>query len=165
MIAFGHTAIGAAIGLTSYNLLQGSDIAVGLVVTGSVGVISHYIADFIPHGHFFGPSGYKTKILPVIIFDVLLSVILFLGTTHFLGASPEKLLYILFGIGGSQLPDILDGLIYIDLLPKKGIFKIENNFHRLTHWHGMDENARLLGPTDIWQATVVTLSLIYIINF
>lgn len=164
MIAFGHTAVGASIGLATYQLIGGTDIALGLITAGSLGIVSHYITDFIPHGHFFKEKAYKSKVIYVIIFDLLLSVLLFLSTAHFAGGSPEQLLYILFGIGGAQLPDVLDGLIYIDLLPIVGFFKLENNFHRYLHWHGVGKKSLLIGKRDIWQASVVILSLLYLIK-
>lgn len=164
MIAFGHTAVGASIGLATYQLIGGTDIALGLITAGALGIISHYITDFIPHGHFFNEKGYKSKVIYVIIFDLLLSILLFLGTAHLIGDSPKQLLYILFGIGGAQLPDVLDGLIYIDLLPVVGFFKLENRFHRYLHWHGVGEKTLLLGKRDIWQLAIVILSLFYIIK-
>lgn len=165
MVAFGHTALGASVGLLTYHILGRGDIALGLIVSGTAGVISHYLADLIPHGHFFNESGYKNKIFWVIIFDLLLSLLLFLTTAHLSRDSAEKILYLLFGIGGAQLPDALDGLIYIDLLPRSGILKWENNFHRSTHWHGTGKNTLLIGYRDLWQLATVIISLYLIINF
>jgi len=165
MVAFGHTAIGVIIGVTSYHFLGSGDLATGLITTGAVGVTSHYLADLMPHGHFFRHLKYKSSILWVIIFDVFLSVALFLGFSHFLGKNIEQILYIFFGIGGSQLPDVLDGLIYMDLLPKKSLLKMENRFHQWTHWHGKNEHALLWSYTDIWQILTVVLALLILLKY
>ena len=53
MIAFGHTAVGAAIGYYSFTYFGSGQPVEALLVAGTVGVISHYITDIIPHGHFF----------------------------------------------------------------------------------------------------------------
>lgn len=152
MVAFGHTAIGAIVGYYAFQQLGDGNPATNLVITGTAGFISHYIMDCVPHGHFFRHGEYKSKVLSVIIFDLALSVILYLATAYYF--SDQNILFtlfILFGIGGSQLPDILDGLIYIRVLKAKGILKVENNFHIATHWHGKKNNIILWSLWDIWQ--------------
>lgn len=164
MIAFGHTAVGSAIGLATYQLIGDTDIALGLITAGALGIVSHYITDFIPHGHFFKEREYKSKVIYAIIFDLFLSVLLFLGVAQAIGDNPKQLLYILFGIGGAQLPDVLDGLMFLNLLPKIGIFKKEFNFHRKLHWHGAGGKTLMFGILDIWQISTVILSLVYLIK-
>jgi hypothetical protein len=158
MVSFGHTAVGVIVGVTTFQYLGQADLATGLIIAGSAGVISHYIADFIPHGHFNMPKGYKKDILKIIVFDLFLSIILFLGITYLKQGFSRHFWYILFGIGGSQLPDVIDGLIYTNLLKAKGILKAENNLHEAVHWHGVLH----LGKKDIWQVLVVITALIWI---
>jgi len=152
MVAFGHTSVGAIVGYIAFQQLGTDNPIQGLLITGTVGVISHYIMDCVPHGHFFRHGEYKSKVLPVIIFDLALSVIIYLAVAYYF--SNQNILftfYILFGIGGSQLPDILDGLIYIGVLKSKGILKVENNIHIATHWHGKKNKVLLWSLWDIWQ--------------
>ncbi len=163
MIAFGHTAVGAIVGASTYYYFGDQEPIIGLSVALGAGLASHYIFDLIPHGHFF-KSDYKKNIAPVIIFDLFFSVALFLFTQLYFHGFNIGLLYILFGIGASQAPDILDGLIYIGRIPNKGIIKTENNFHLWTHWHGRGKNVRLLGLSDIWQLVIVLLGLFIIFN-
>lgn len=162
MIAFGHTAVGSMVGLASYHYLGETNTAVGLLMTGSFGVISHYIADFIPHGHFVKLQDIPKYVLHIIVFDLLLSLLIFIGFA--LSRTGLELLtwYILFGIGGSQLPDVIDCLIDIKKLPKKGLLKLEFNFHQSTHWHGTGNKALMWGISDLWQVSVVIISLILI---
>ncbi len=160
MVAFGHTAVGALIGLTAYNYLGSSNPYLGLAAAGSAGVISHYIFDCLPHGHFFREHKFKKNIWLVIIFDLFLSVAVYLVTAYqFSDFNALYTLYILFGIAGSQLPDIIDGLIYIGFLPNKGVLKLENDFHILTHWHGKREKALLWSKWDTWQILLFFIGL------
>lgn len=163
MIAFGHTAVGALVGVSAYQMFGNGDLTTGLAVTTIAGVTSHYLFDLIPHGHFFN-RGYKKNVNTVIIFDLFLSVLLFISTQYYFHGVDLAMLYLLFGIGASQAPDILDGLIYTDRIPNKGIIKIENNIHIATHWHGSGNNARLLGSSDIWQLAVVLIALFVVIK-
>ncbi len=77
MISFGHTAVGVIIGVGAYQFLGKGDLATGLVITGTAGVLSHYLLDAIPHGHFFMSYDNKKSLIRIIIFDVLLSMIIF----------------------------------------------------------------------------------------
>lgn len=167
MIAFGHTSIGAGIGLYTTTLTQ--DPVTGCLVALGAGIVSHYIADFIPHGHLFGinAKNYQSKIVQAIFFDLLLSLIIFLGIAYLKFNTTTPSLFILFGIAGSQIPDVLDGLIYLKLLPKKGLFKVENYFHQLLHWHGREEKGLKWNffIRDFWQVSVVMVALAILISF
>ncbi len=160
MVAFGHTAVGALIGAYTYQYLGNGDPLTGLVAAGALGVASHYVFDTIPHGHFFRESDYRQKVGFVIVFDLALSVLVYLITAFtFSQANILYVLYILFGIGGAQLPDILDGLIYTKRLPKTGILKWEFNFHNNTHWHGKHQKALLWSVWDTWQVLLFFIGL------
>lgn len=163
MVSFGHTSTGSVVGLLVYNLIPDRPIE-GLLLAAVIGVISHYVFDFIPHGHWFAHKDYKKKVFNVIIFDLLLFFLIFAGLAYYRLGLTTPFLYILFGIGGAQLPDVLDGLIYINVVKKKGFFKIENDFHQATHWHGSLSKNLIWGKRDIWQVIILTLSLFIIWN-
>ncbi len=163
MISFGHTAVGVIIGVSTYQFLGQGDLATGLVLSGTAGVISHYLMDAIPHGHFSMPHSYKKNIVPIIIFDLFLSLIIFLGGAYLRVGFGDKLLYVMFGIGGSQLPDVIDGLIYTKIIKAKSLIKVENKIHEAMHWHGQDNKTLLLGIRDIWQIVVILLALFLVI--
>lgn len=162
MVSFGHTGVGIIVAVTAQHYLGQGDLVTGLLITGTVGVISHYITDCIPHGHFTMPKNYKKGIRNIIIFDLFLSVLLFLGAIYLKEGFSQKLLYALFGIGGSQLPDVLDGLIYTGFLKAKGLLKTENKFHESTHWHGKEDKTLLLGKKDLWQLAIVLIAFFLI---
>lgn len=164
MVAFGHTAVGAIVGVISYKTFGQGDIALGLISTGFAGWISHYLADLMPHGHFFREEGFEKKIIWVIIFDLLLPILLLLGFAHYFNNSYIKILYIVFGIGGAQLPDVLGGLRKLELLPKIYILNREYNFHMSTHWHGTKDKTLLWSLKDIWQVLTFILAILLLIN-
>lgn len=161
MVSFGHTAIGAVVGLYTYDLISDKPIE-GLLIAAAAGIVSHYILDFIPHGHWFRHKDYKKKIFNVIIFDLFLFFLIFAGFAYYRFGLNTEFLYILFGIGGAQLPDVLDGLLYIGVIKKKGFFKIENNFHQALHWHGKLNKSLIWGKRDVWQVIVLVLALFII---
>ncbi len=166
MVAFGHTAVGTLVGVAAYHVFGKGDIALGLIAAGFLGVVSHYLADLIPHGHFFRPpQKFEKLIIWVILFDLLLPILFLLATAHYLQKNPTEILYILFGIGGAQLPDVLGGLKQLKLLPEIKILAAENKFHMSTHWHGQNEKALLFSFYDIWQIAVFILAILSIIYF
>lgn len=157
--------MGVIVGAAAYQVLGQGDIAIGLIAAGMMGVVSHYLMDLLPHGHFFREDeDFKKFINLVIIFDLLIPAIFFLGLAHFLGKSPIEILYIVFGIGGAQLPDVMSGLRSIDLLPKAGILNWEYNFHMSTHWHGRGRKALLFNLRDIWQILMFLLAVLVLIK-
>ncbi len=155
MVAFGHTAVGVIVGATVASHLTGISPVESLAITTGAGLLSHYIADLIPHGHFFKENEYKKKIIGVLIFDLFFSLVLFTFLSFLKYGITLNFLHILFGIGASQFPDVLDGLMYIGILPKKGPLKIEYAIHRAVHWHGTGKTTRQIGISDVWQLAVV----------
>lgn len=108
----------------------------------------------------FFREGFEEKIIWVIIFDLMIPIIFILSLAHYFGESYTEILYLVFGIGGAQLPDVLSGLRNIRLLPKKGFLNKEFNFHMSTHWHGQNENALLISAMDIWQVLMFLLAIL-----
>ena len=95
----------------------------------------------------------------IILFDLFLPIILLLGMTYLKEGFNQKLLYIMFGIGGSQLPDVLDGLIFTGVLRSRGLIKIENKFHQGLHCYGREAKTFLLGVRDLWQVAMIIIAL------
>jgi hypothetical protein len=164
MVAFGHTAVGATVGLAGYALFSTLPPYIGLPLTGALGVASHYLADLLPHGHFFRlkPKDFKKEITITIFFDVLLGVALFLGIAYFKSGFDLKFWHLFFGIGGAQFPDVLANLINLKLLPNKGLLKKEGDMHLSTHWHGKFDDALRISFWDLWQLAVVFLSVLMV---
>lgn len=164
MVALGHTAVGVIVGFTAYQFLGHGDLATGLAITGAAGIVSHYITDFIPHGHFVKPKKLKPVLPLVIVFDLFLPIFLILLWMFSKDGLSVKLFYVLSGIIGSQLPDVLDGLIFINVFKRKGLIKTEYDFHQGLHWHGRDAKTLLLGFYDIWQVLMILIALFLVIT-
>ena len=163
MVAWSHSAVGATVGLITYQKFAQTNPILGLVITPLAGMASHYIADFIPHGHFVKASQIKKYLIPILIFDVFLSVALFLGVIYLKEGVSLKFLYILFGIGGSLLPDVIAGLSAYKKHHKNLVIKIEEEIHGATHWHGYHDKSLMLGVYDVWQLTVVIFSFLLLL--
>lgn len=170
MVAFGHTAVGALVGVGMYQALGHTQPELGLILAGGGGIISHYVADFVPHGHFFKHPDFKKYIVIDIIFDLFLSIVFYLGLTFMTSGLGWKFWYVLFGIGGSQFPDFIGGLYELKILPHKGLLKIEHDFHEGTHWHGIFKNGKLIDGQplklyDVWQLSMVLIALVAVVSF
>ena len=99
----------------------------------------------------------------MIVFDVLIPIVLFLAGIYLKDGFGEKFLYLMFAIGGSQLPDVIDGLIYTKILKNYSILKIENALHQKLHWHERGSIDVLLGLRDISQVLTILIALFLVI--
>ncbi len=163
MIATAHTAIGSLIGYYSYQSSNYTNLPLDLAKTFSLGLASHYVADFIPHGHLFAYKDYSKKIAAVIIFDLILSIALFVSLV-FLKHNLLTTIFVITGIAGSQLPDVVFGLKRTNILPKFSILKPEEKLHHLMHWHGDTLSALRFSIVDIWQIVLAIICLAIILK-
>ena len=164
MVSFGHTAAGTITGVLVYQYLGSGNLATGLIGAGSVGLVTHYLGDLMPHGHFFKNSEFKNKILLALIFDVIIPVIFILVTAFYVHVPYSGILYIIFGIGGAQLPDILASLVKLEFIKKNTILSAEMKFHSSLHWHGKGEKSLMFSFGDIWQILLFTLAVLVLIK-
>ncbi len=164
MIAFGHTAVGSLVGLAGYNYFGHSEPLLGLALTSGTAIASHYLTDFIPHGHLIRFKDLKRLAKWAALFDFGLSSLIFFGLSYLSFGLSLKLVYLACGILASNLPGILDGLIYTNVLPAKGFLGFEHKLHELMHWHGLKDKALVWGQKDLWQIGVVIISLVVLIR-
>lgn len=158
MVSFGHTGVGAVMGLLAYQLEPGNPV-LGLGLSGALGVGSHYLSDLLPHGHFTDFSN-REKLKVVLLADLGVSLVLMITLSFFKFGFSWKFFYILFGIGGAQLPDIIHGLYYMSVL-KGRIFQTESRFHKDIHWFEKGK-VRPWSLWDIWQVALFLICLIII---
>ncbi len=165
MVAIGHSSVGSMVGLLTYHTLQPTfDPYVSLIAAGAAGLLSHYITDLIPHGHFFTSTkkNYLRKIGLTIIFDLACGALLFLTLAYLRYGLSFPLLAVLFGIGGAQLPDIVEQGLHALKLKRWGFLKWEGDLHEITHWHGKGEQGLPLGWYDIWQIGSILLAALVV---
>ncbi len=156
MVAFGHTAVGVLIGVTTAHFVADSDPVLGMSLAFGVGLVSHYLADFIPHGHFFtDTTKYKKYALPIIIFDLGLGGVIFLGLSFLKFGVSWPMVYIILAVVASELPDALDAFVWMKMIKPKGLIGLEYQLHRAMHWHARPDPGLPLGLYDIWQVAVI----------
>lgn len=163
MVAWGHTATGALIGAASYSYFSDKPLE-GLFIAGAAGIISHYIIDLIPHGHFVSDKILEKNLWKIILFDFLLSVFIFLFVIYQTSGPGLKFLFIFFGISGAIFPDVLKGMYLFKINKADRLFSAERKFHEGTHWYGIKERLTMLSFTDIWQVAVVLVCLYLVVK-
>jgi hypothetical protein len=166
MIAAGHTSVGVLVGVGTLTLFPALPYPYHLTLVLAVGLISHYLFDLVPHGHynFDGQNPtFRSKVFFFIDFFIpigLFSVLAFL-TYGF----SWPLLVVWAGITGAQAPDILFGL-RASRLVSETFWTREQAFHQWTHWHNptdlrkaTNEGGLKLSIYDIWQMIVFLMAI------
>jgi hypothetical protein len=164
MIATGHNGVGALVGLTTIALADGYGLEAPTtyILALILGIISHYLADSIPHGHIW-TTNVRENLRKIILGDLFgtFAIIALVAFIKF-GVS-EAFFIIMFAILGAQLPDVIGGLEYIGKLPKRGLLIWEYKLHQyIAHWHGYEEHGLPWRTRDVWQI-MVYLSSLYLI--
>jgi hypothetical protein len=173
MIATGHTSVGVVVGVVATQALPDSIPPLGQVLlVGTIGVISHFVMDVMPHGHYdFDASAPTRRGQILLLVDLLLPIVVVLSLCLWRWSWSDTLI-IFFGIGGSQLPDIFDGLFMRGWFAKYGWAQFEHRFHMGTHWHNptnptraTPEGGRKLGLGDVWQLLTGLIALCLLVWF
>ena len=185
MIASGHNSTAALLAVTAIHINEQTDLlnSYPLLLTCLfvVGIISHYLTDLIPHGHYKQPEmalkhymarpKAERKSIPTItlligLADFMLSLIVFIVIFWIL-LGTSSLIYLGVAFAGTQLPDL------IMIANKSGIgsnnkfVQIEQSFHGgPIHWHDQKNGqARLWSWTDTWQILVFVLAILECIHY
>lgn len=156
MIATGHTAVGFIIGSVAANSFQNP--VVGSLAGFGAGLASHYLLDFIPHGHLLSYDKlHQAHRSPLLHLDLVGGGLLFVLLAYFTFGISVQTLVVLSAIAGSLLPDVLASQLYYPgkVPPKSGIFNKEYKLHMGVHWHGREDKTRPLSLIDVWQAGVI----------
>lgn len=163
MISIGHIAAGYIVG----NIVSDAFVNPATSFTFSFlgGLCSHYVLDFVPHGHF----GRKAEFSKFTFNTILIYADLFGGLFLFTALAYNKFLFshsffsVLISIFASILPDLVS--LFNKIVFGKNItnkfFKMENDFHSNTHWHGKGSKTLILSARDVWQLTVVLIAIFF----
>lgn len=169
MLAFGHNSVGALVGLAAFTYVPETvPVAVRLLIAVVVGVISHYLTDRIPHGHYeFEPSRLTTKMALLFLLDFGGSMIVLTACAFWRFGFSELFFGILVGMWAAQLPDIFEGFVNIGVIPFSNPVKKHRNFHFHTmhaktphHLLLPDGEARKWSYTDSWQVGCFVTALL-----
>lgn len=167
MIATGHNGVGALIGLSIVSLEETFPNSGPMVFLLSLisGIVFHYLADIIPHGHVFG-SEIRKKLREILIYDLFGSFLIIAIVSYSSFGFSNPFWVIMFAILGSQLPDVLGALEYLGKIPVNGVLKLEYFLHQnIAHWHGTGEKGLPWRWFDIWQIALYATSIIAVIYF
>lgn len=174
MTSFGHNTVGALIGISVFSYASGLSSATAVALVFTLGLLSHYLCDALPHGHYSGVnykdlSKLRTKLVPSI--DFLSSLLLILLFIIFSISDSRALLLASVGIFSAQLPDLLDLLIEFKIIKKGRLMKAHRYFHwNIIHWHNppQDDSEYPIGRSwsysDIWQVVPVLAFVFAVIS-
>lgn len=185
MIASGHNSVAAilatgAMYYTNYHASSEYDPALWFTLV-ILGLISHYLADAIPHGHYKKPeSALKTYVtkpkaerthIPLSTFfiglvDMLVSLLIFV-VLFWLLFGAGSLIILFFAFIGAQLPDLVMLIHDSGIAPNNPLVKLEQSLHAgPVHWHDSESDLpRPWGITDIWQIGVFILAIILCVQY
>lgn len=161
MIALGHTGSGALVGLAAVSTLAEvpAPLPLALLIVLLSGIATHYIGDWLPHGHyrFNSQKLNKSEVIKLSV-DLLLPVLLILILAINEFEVGWEFTVILAALAGVHLPDIFENLIDLKILPNTAGAKEHRKFHYdILHWHNdraksnLPHGARPLKWVDIYQ--------------
>lgn len=171
MIAVGHSSVGVLVGVAVLSVARPATpvwilVALALILA----VISHYVCDFVPHGHYYIDNKKLTaRSIGTLFVDFIGGVVLLLAlATRKYGVGPE-LLVVAAGMLGALAPDMFESSIKLKLIPKTAMVKREMAFHGAMHWHDeptspLPHGARPIRWTDLWQLAMLAAA-IYVLIF
>jgi len=172
--SIGHNITGASIGLACYSWIDRPILAfISAVIAG---FISHYVFDFIPHGHYKDVGTRKSdgslieidkKTLIFVLLDAIPSLIAINLAVFFMSDSLWTTFIVASAIAAAQLPDAIEFFIDIGFIKKSKFLAKHRNFHMFEpiHWHSPSPAvARVWTWTDIWQLIPLAVLIWQIIS-
>ncbi len=169
MLAFGHNSVGALVGLATFTYVPETvPVTVRFLIALVAGVISHYLTDRIPHGHYeFAPSRVTKKMAALFLLDFGGSMTVLTACAFWRFGFSEMLLGIFVGMWAAQLPDIFEGFVNVGVIPFSNPVKKHRNFHYYTmhaktphHLLMTDEISRKWSYTDAWQVGCFVVAIL-----
>lgn len=166
MIAAGHSSIGIIVAVVVERLTPSWPLWLQVFTVFTIALASHYIVDFIPHGHYhrdLSRPQWWEKIavgMDLVGFALLALLISFART----GLGSQTIL-IVSGIAGGQFTDVWDWVIVArGWVPLRGWVAQHRRLHELLHWHNVrdergQEKARPIGWWDAWQLMAIFMAL------
>lgn len=171
MIAFGHSSFGVIAGAVVIATLGQAGVSTWLllIVAFLFGIITHYIGDFIPHGHYkFGAKHISIKSLTIFSLDFFGAILFLLSLTYIQVGFGLELLIFGAAIAGAQLPDIWEAAVDLEFVPNSTFAQSHRHFHYdILHWHNEPKHSRTGRPirlSDLWQVGVFLISIWIILH-
>jgi uncharacterized protein with PQ loop repeat len=161
MIASSHNAVGFTLGYSIVKNVQ--DPILGMILSILGGVITHYLFDAMPHGHFtkVGITKKLSKINIFIFSDLIFSFLLFVVYAILIFGFGNDFIIIFLAMVASQIPDIINsGIPFLRKGYQNKVFSLDTKIHNMMHWHGLGVDTLLIGWTDIWQLALIMVALL-----
>lgn len=167
MIILGHASIGTVAGIAIHQSLapQLPLIAI-MAIAFVVGLVSHYLTDAIPHGHYHinlrYPSAAATRTLYI---ESIGSIVLMLLLV-WLNVGVVPLWWVITAcITGAVLPDFVEAMQNYKIIPRTRWLRAHTRFHtKFLHWHNVADRPRPWNITDIWQVATAVVAIMFIVN-
>ena len=172
MIAVGHTSVGVVTALLINQAVPATTTFwLRLCLVALVAFVSHYVTDFIPHGHYsakIDPRRWWTN-WPLMI-DLVSAAAIFVGIGFLRFGLDQQLILMIVGIAAAQLTDVWDWYIVSrGWVPLRGAVLKHRKFHELIHWHSTTDahgkrHGLPLSPIDIWQVLAAATALYLVLT-
>jgi len=168
MIAFGHSSVGTLVGIGTYYWLPDAwPLIPRLLIAFILGIISHYAADAVPHGHYnFDPKHLTRQAVSVFIIDFFGAIMILSLLALLKFGISDGFWFVLAGIAGAQAPDIAEGFVDLGYIKSSNVVIKHRRFHfekthRKTPEHvALPSGARMWTWTDIWQVLVFAIAVV-----
>lgn len=185
MIASGHNSSAALLAISAIYVNEQTSVLDSfpalLACLFIVGIISHYLTDLVPHGHYKEPEmalkHYMAKpkeerrsipriTLLIGLADLLVSLFIFI-TIFWVLLGLSSLIYLGVAFAGTQLPDLIMIANKSGIVSGNKFVQLEESFHGgPIHWHDQKNGrARLWSWTDIWQILVFILAILECVHY
>lgn len=173
MIGFGHTSTGILIGVGATRVLpENTSSPIQILIVILLGIVSHYLADFIPHGHYvIDPKKPSRKSLIIFALDTFGTAVILLGIALYKYGLALNFWLIFFAILGAQLPDIWQGIKALVTIKNNAFVRFETHMHNnIAHWHNPPHSpipggGRPWAWTDAWQICILLIALLCLLYY
>lgn len=167
MVILGHAGVGAMSGIAVHQAFhQQVPFTWVLVIALIIGVLSHYVTDWIPHGHYHINLGYPGTVANIaILVDFAGSVLLMLVLTWLAVGFSLMWWVVAATVFGAILPDVAEVLQDYKIITRWRWLRIHTSFHQgFLHWHNSGGRPLPWRLVDIWQIAIAFVAVFVIFN-
>jgi hypothetical protein len=171
MIALGHAGSGAIVGASIVAFAPDTmPLSLTLADAFVLGMLVHYLGDFIPHGHYrFDLIKHPGSSLMKLFFDLVVSFSVLTLLSYIKYDLSTDFFIVLTAMIGAITPDIIEELVNLSIKPNNNFVNAHRAFHYdILHWHNnpkspLEGGALPLKWYDIWQFAVFGFGVLLLI--
>lgn len=165
MVSFGHSSGGVIIAIAVARSLPQLGVGTQLALIIILAVLSHYLLDYIPHGHYkFEFPRASRNSWALLLIDGVGGALLVLSAITWRYGTGQMLLLAATGLAAANLPDVFTAAVKMGFIPQWLWVKAHQKLHLGTiHWHSPHPSHPLpWGARDIWQVGLACVCLVLI---